>query len=149
MKPVHETLGHQIAAAHRTLHSELDARMRGRGADFTTWKALAHLLDGEPPSQRELAARMLIDPATLVRHLDRLESDGLVERERDEHDRRVVRVVITASGRTMHRTLQRVAEQLDGELAALLSPDEYERMRKALHRITEHFAPEPFEGAAR
>lgn len=152
MKPVEDFLGRRIASTHRVLQAELDRRMRDRGADFTTWKVLAHLTADDQPSQRELAARILIDPATLVRHLDRFEADGLVTRERDERDRRVVRVVITAAGRTMHARLHRVAEELDDELYGLLSPDGYDRTLKMLYRVTDHFAAETApqsEGAKR
>jgi DNA-binding MarR family transcriptional regulator len=146
MKSPDDFLGRRIAVAHRVLHAELDGRMRERGADFTTWKVLAHLTD-DRPSQRELAARILIDPATLVRHLDRLESDGLVTRERDGHDRRVVRIAITRAGRSMHATLHRVAEELDAELDAFLTPGGYDRVAKTLQRLTEHFGADAMHGS--
>ena len=37
---------------------------------------------------------MHIEPPTLVRHLDKLADEGLVERRRDEQDRRVARVYL-------------------------------------------------------
>jgi DNA-binding MarR family transcriptional regulator len=106
---------------------------------------LVHLNDGDRPSQRELAARMLIDPATLVRHLDRVETDGLVVRERDERDRRVVRVVITPAGRAMYEELNRVVQQFDQELRALLRHDEYDQLLGTLRRITDHLTTEAKE----
>jgi DNA-binding MarR family transcriptional regulator len=145
MKPVQDFLGRRIAATHRVVQAALDARMRTRGADFTTWKVLVHLNDGDRPSQRELAARMLIDPATLVRHLDRVETDGLVVRERDERDRRVVRVVITPAGRAMYEELNRVAQQFDQELRALLRHDQYDQLLGTLRRITDHLTTEAKE----
>ena len=49
-------------------------------------------------SQRELAELMRIEPPTLVRHLDKLADEGLVERRPDPADRRVLRVVVTDGG---------------------------------------------------
>lgn len=140
--PVHEFLGRRIAATHRVVQAALDLRMRGLGADFTTWKVLAHLVDGDRASQRELAARMLIDPATLVRHLDRVEADGLVARERDERDRRVVRVAITPAGRAKRTELHRVVERFDQELRAQLEPEERAALLSALQRITDYVSGE-------
>lgn len=140
--PVHEFLGRRIAATHRVVQAALDVRMRHLGADFTTWKVLAHLADGDRASQRELAARMLIDPATLVRHLDRVEADGLVVRERDERDRRVVRVAITPAGRAKRTELHRVVERFDQELRDQLDPDECEALLTALQRITDYVSRE-------
>ncbi|MBV8949598.1 MAG: winged helix-turn-helix transcriptional regulator [Actinobacteria bacterium] len=136
--PVHEFVGRRIAETHRVAQAALDLRMRALGADFTTWKVLAHLVHGGLPSQRELAARMLIDPATLVRHLDRVEAEGLVVRERDERDRRILRVVITPEGRERHTELHRVVEQFDRELRAQLEPSQCQALFAALRRITEY-----------
>jgi MarR family transcriptional regulator, organic hydroperoxide resistance regulator len=60
--------------------------------------------DAEPrataaPSQRELAGRLGLSPATLTPVLDTLESAGEIRRDRDRADRRVVRVYPTAAGR--------------------------------------------------
>jgi MarR family transcriptional regulator, organic hydroperoxide resistance regulator len=60
--------------------------------------------DAEPhaatsPSQRELAGRLGLSPATLTPVLDALENAGEIRRERDRVDRRVVRVQPTAAGR--------------------------------------------------
>jgi DNA-binding MarR family transcriptional regulator len=87
------------------------------------------------PSQRELASRMGIGGATLVRHLDRLEAEGLVIRRRDDHDRRVTRVDITPAGRARHRDLAHVADRFEREIQALMSDEEVEILRSILQRL--------------
>lgn len=57
------------------------------------------------PTLGELAAVELVQPPTVTRLVTSLEGAGLVTRETDEVDRRVVRVRITAEGR---RNLQRI-----------------------------------------
>lgn len=54
--------------------------------------------EGERPSVSELGARLLLDSGTLTPLLKRLESDGLVTRERAESDERVVRIALTDRG---------------------------------------------------
>jgi DNA-binding MarR family transcriptional regulator len=49
-------------------------------------------------SGSEIANRMIADDPDLTRLLDRLEAAGLIEKERDTRDRRVVNVRITADG---------------------------------------------------
>lgn len=141
MKSQTEFLGRRIAWTHRVVQAELDARMRERGGDFTTWKVLVHLVGGARPSQRELADGMRIDPATVVRHIDRLESEGLVTRERDPLDRRVIRVALTPDGRRLHERLDREAVKLDAELVDVLSPHGYQHLGRLLALLTDHFAP--------
>ncbi len=59
------------------------------------------ILRGAHPEQlscRQVAARMMTREPDLTRLLDRLEKAGLVRRQRQPSDRRVVRVGITAAG---------------------------------------------------
>src|SRR5258708_10234929 len=55
--------------------------------------------EGEPYTISSIAARLGLDPATVVRTIDSLEKRGFVERQRDKQDRRQVFVVFTESGR--------------------------------------------------
>lgn len=53
---------------------------------------------GELP-HRTVAERCFVRPATLTGIVDTLERDGLVERQRDETDRRSVKLVLSPAGR--------------------------------------------------
>ncbi|MET7877902.1 MarR family winged helix-turn-helix transcriptional regulator [Micromonospora profundi] len=53
---------------------------------------------GELP-HRQVAERCFVRPATLTGIVDTLARDGLVERQRDDSDRRSVRLAITPAGR--------------------------------------------------
>jgi DNA-binding MarR family transcriptional regulator len=55
--------------------------------------------EGEPYTISTIAAKLGLDPATVVRTVDSLEKRGLVERRRDKQDRRQVFIVFTESGR--------------------------------------------------
>jgi MarR family transcriptional regulator for hemolysin len=82
---------------------------------------------------------MHIEPPTLVRHLDTLAEEGLVERRRDDRDRRVARVYLTKAGRKRLDELHAIAQEMDGELRELLSPREVEVLGTTLMRIHDHF----------
>jgi DNA-binding MarR family transcriptional regulator len=89
------------------------------------------------PTLGELAAAELVQPPTVTRLVTSLESAGLVERETDGIDRRVVRVRITAEGR---RNLQRIRTLKNAFLTrqlAALDPDELARA-EALASLLEH-----------
>jgi DNA-binding MarR family transcriptional regulator len=53
---------------------------------------------GEPLSLGECAARMTCVRSNITQLMDRLESDGLVQRVEDPNDRRAVRAAITPMG---------------------------------------------------
>ncbi|HET9553847.1 MAG TPA: MarR family transcriptional regulator [Anaeromyxobacteraceae bacterium] len=73
--------------------------------------ALGH--DGPLP-MGDLSRRLAVSEKTTTGLIDRLERDGLVARERDARDRRVVHVRLTPRGAALHR-------RIDGDLVAKLA----------------------------
>jgi DNA-binding MarR family transcriptional regulator len=132
-------LGRRLYLGHRAVHDALDARMSEHGASIWNWILLKTAAEHEGSSQREIAAHMHIEPPTLVRHLDTLAHEGLVERRRDDRDRRVARVYLTKAGRTRLDELHVIAQEMDGELREVLSPREVEVLGTTLMRIHDHF----------
>jgi DNA-binding MarR family transcriptional regulator len=61
----------------------------------------------ERPTVGRLASRLRLDNSTLTRTLDGLVTGGLVERHRDDRDRRVVRIRLTDEGKKVCRTIHR------------------------------------------
>jgi DNA-binding MarR family transcriptional regulator len=91
----------------------------------------------QSPTLGELAAAELVQPPTVTRLVTSLESAGLVERETDNVDRRVVRVRLTAEGR---RSLQRIRSLKNAFLTrqlAALDPEEMAQA-EALATLLEH-----------
>jgi DNA-binding MarR family transcriptional regulator len=132
-------LGRRLWLGHRAVHDTLDERMGERGASLWHWILLRNAAESEGSSQRELAEHMHIEPPTLVHHLDKLADEGLVERRRDQLDRRIARVYVTAAGRRRLHELGDIAQAVDRELRALLTQREIDVLGKTLMRIHEHF----------
>jgi len=132
-----DRLGRTLALAHKAVHECLDERMAEHGASLATWLVLHHAVEEPDLSQSHLASRLVIEAPTLVRHLDRLEADGLLERRRDERDRRVVRVRVTVEGREAETRLRAIADVMNAELRAVLGDDQ-RIVERALERIREH-----------
>lgn len=60
--------------------------------------ALLELYKGEGLSMNEISAKMNLDTSTMTRVISNLVRDGLVERTKDESDRRYVLVKLTEAG---------------------------------------------------
>lgn len=67
-------------------------------SQFGVLEALYHL---GPLSQRQLADKILRSSGNLTMVINNLERDGLVRRERDEQDRRVMNVFLTPEGQAL------------------------------------------------
>lgn len=106
-------------------------RLRGHGIGLWDMAVLAALRDFGPASQRELGARLGIDPSDLVTVMDTLVPLGLVERERDSEDRRRYRVAVSPEGRATLEAALREAGEVRDDLLAALDEDE----RATLHAL--------------
>jgi MarR family transcriptional regulator, transcriptional regulator for hemolysin len=128
-------LGRDVALLAKALRARFEARLAEAGASLPAWAVLSCVIAEDGLSQRELAERMGIEGATLTRHLDRLEADGLIARRRDPADRRIVRVSPTAAAGPLHARMAAVAARLDADLVAGLSPEEVAGLRRLLVRL--------------
>ena len=92
---------------HRELVTRLDAELeREHGLPLTSYEVLISLADapGERLRMGELADALLLSRSGLTRLVDRLERQGLVERERCEDDARGWFAALTPAGRRKLRT---------------------------------------------
>jgi DNA-binding MarR family transcriptional regulator len=72
--------------------------------------------------------------STVTGVVDRLEQHGLVTRERDERDRRVVWLRATPAGEALYARLPKLSEQM-GRAVEVLEDDELERLSALLDRV--------------
>jgi DNA-binding MarR family transcriptional regulator len=108
--------------------------------------SLVHLhvlsvLDTEAPiPMRALAESLDVSQASATGIVDRMEQRGLVERRRDEDDRRVIRVALTETGRRMIEGLATERRERLAKVLEELTDDELEgflRGSRALRRARE------------
>jgi DNA-binding MarR family transcriptional regulator len=80
---------------------------------------LSHINVATPPSQQDLARRLLLDPTSMVAIVDELERLDLVVRKRNAQDRRRYDLHLTELGR---QALATADEALDRTETAFLAP---------------------------
>ncbi|WP_373468768.1 MarR family winged helix-turn-helix transcriptional regulator [Acidianus infernus] len=86
-----------ILKGNRKLRELLQKEAEKRGLSYTEVSTLYFLKSGEK-NVSSLAEFVGVNKSTMVEILDRLESEGMITRSRDEKDRRVVLVKITQKG---------------------------------------------------
>ncbi|CDF58741.1 MarR family winged helix-turn-helix transcriptional regulator [Thermobrachium celere] len=107
------------------------------------------LYPGQPPllftlykndglSQREIADKLHIKPATITVMLTRMEKAGLITRRQDEEDQRISRVYLTQKGREMCEELKKVMADLNEKCFGNFTEDEREIFKKLLEKMAEN-----------
>ncbi|GBO84502.1 MULTISPECIES: MarR family transcriptional regulator [Marinobacter] len=128
-----------VARVTRRWRKMLDERLKDLGVTQARWSTMVYLeKGGEGLTQRELASLMAIENPTLVRLLDSLEQQGLIERRPCPHDRRARRLHLTTAGRAFMDDLSERAEVLREEMLEGISDKEIECTVKVFHKILEN-----------
>lgn len=97
----------------------MDEELQSLGLTDATWRPLFHLGRlGDGQRQVDLADAMAIQGPSLVRLLDNLERDGLIERREDQQDRRAKIIVMTPAGRPIYEQAMAVAHRLSQRVLA-------------------------------
>lgn len=105
------------------------------GVTRREWSVVAQL-HGQPgllPS--ELAERMHRDRARTSRTISALLRKGLIERVTLPHDRRSVRVSLTAAGQALYAVLMPQVQAINAQLVSVLTPNEAAAFDEALERL--------------
>ena len=99
----------QLVARLRLAVSRLARRLRQEsetGVSPSMLSALSSIERLGPCTLGDLAAHERIQPPTVTRVVSRLHEEGLVDRIPDERDRRIMRVQLSARGRTFIRKVR-------------------------------------------
>jgi MarR family transcriptional regulator for hemolysin len=91
-------IGVLLTNTSRDINRAFDATLEAVGGSRSSWLVLMALKRGPLRNQRELAALVGVEGATLSHHLNGLEAAGLVTRRRDPANRRMHLVELTPAG---------------------------------------------------
>jgi len=130
-----EPLTRQIVMSAKAIKAQFEDALAMEGATLATWVVLNGVERGRWSSQSGLAKNLRIEGATVTRHLDRLERQGLVVRSRDPEDRRQISVRLTPSGKLLHRRLRAVARRVDERVCEGLTERDRSDLERVLGRI--------------
>jgi len=130
-----EPLTRQIVMLAKAIKAQFEDALAMEGASLATWVVLNGVERGRWASQSGLAKKLRIEGATVTRHLDRLERQGLVARSRDPEDRRQIAVRLTSAGKLLHRRLRAVARRVDERVCEGLTERDRSDLERVLERI--------------
>lgn len=82
----------------------------------------------------EIGCEMVVRMPDVTRLVDRLESQGLVKRTRDDHDKRVVWVAITKKGLALLDRIETEVHETVRALLAHMTKDELDTLSRLLER---------------
>jgi DNA-binding MarR family transcriptional regulator len=122
-----------LAVASRSVIALYRPILEPLGLTHPQYLVMLSLWEQSPRSVSSIGRALQLEPATLSPLLKRLEASGYVERARDPHDERMLRVGLTQTGRLLRdRALgipPKIIDRLGMDLAELAD------LRIVLHRV--------------
>lgn len=120
-----EEFARELGRVSRRWRALVDERLAHTGLTSARWATLLQLSRcKDAVSQKELAARVGIEGPTLVRLLDALEQQGLIERQPTADDRRVKLVRLTKTAKPLLNKIEHIVKEVREEvLGAVRSSD--------------------------
>ncbi len=115
-RPLRRELVFQLVETSRLLRTYVEQRARQHGTTRAQWGVMSRLRRQEGLNQAALAEQMDLQPISLARLLDRLQSQNLIERREDPADRRAYRLFLTPEGRTLVDELDAVRTEIADEI---------------------------------
>lgn len=123
-----------LALAFKRMVSAIE---RETGVGGLKWFILTRLDREDGRSQGEISRLYEMDPSRVTRTAQAMENEGLIRRERDPEDNRVVRMYLTDDGRRVLEKLPALNEHLRGRVHAVLSEAELRELRRMLAALAE------------
>ena len=90
----------------------------------------------------QLCVLLGVSKGLISRSVDNLRKRGLLECTRSAHDRRVVQLQLSGSGRTLTARLKQAGAEMNRELLADIPESDIAQMEDTMQRIISHFRTE-------
>ena len=128
-----------LVRTEKAVSDRIEERLKGAGLPSLDWFHVLHEVDRSPKGmmrQSSVQNRTQIAQYNVCRLVDRLESEGLVERHQCQVDGRNNVVVITSKGRALRRAMWPVyAAAIEEQFGARLSQAEAEQLAQLLTKV--------------
>lgn len=130
-----ESLGFLLADVSRLMRRAYQQRIQDSSLTLAQARALIYVHRNEGIRQVALAEILEVQPITLARLIDQLESAGLVERRADPGDRRAYHLYLRPAANAQLAAIEKVAGEIRADALRGLSQSEADRVIAALRKM--------------
>lgn len=126
---------HLLMKSHVKLHKAVMTKAAGYALTAGQPKILEYLYEVKRADQKTIAGHCEIEAATVGSILYRMEKSGLVQRERQEGDRRAVIVSLTAAGEVAAEETQRLFNEAEEQALKGISEEDRQKLCETLQKV--------------
>ena len=105
------------------------------GVTLSEWRILALLGQQTTMISTDISLRTKMDKAKVSRAVQKLDSQGYLIRQRDEHDHRVSHLRLTETGTALYNAIIPKAQEWEGGLVDTLTSEEVQQLHSLLDKL--------------
>lgn len=127
-----------INSVSRLFRNNVRSEMRKKGLNESYHPILVHLSKNDGLTQQDLVIKTHLTAPSISATLQKMESDGLINREIDLNDKRKIIIRLTEKGFQLDGYHREVFRGQDEECMKNISENEREIIRRGLEKIREN-----------
>lgn len=130
------TLATSLNIAYKKMYNHFNSLAEEMGLDAAPLSALLKLRRQDGLTITELGDKLFLKASTITSLVDRMERDGLVRRERNKDDRRVVRIFLTEKARNLESKFPNFEQYIREKTKDKLTQEEYQLLIVLLNKMS-------------
>ena len=132
---IEESIGYWLTLTTQAYHRAVSEELEPHGITYRQSMVLGWLALEGALSQADLAAKMMVEPPTLVGILDRMERDGWISRHNCPGDRRKKMIRANPTAEPVWEKIVECAKRIRAQSTAGLSDRQLATIKKLLLRV--------------
>jgi len=134
-----------VYAASRLITREYQPHLDQLGITYPQYLVLLVLWETDQITVNEISTRLILNTNTVTPLLKRMESTGIIRRQRSGNDERKVMVALTDKGKQMKEAAAEIPQKLlSGLVAGNLNVEELIHLRDLLNQVIGYLIQKPF-----
>lgn len=129
-----ETIDHHIRWAWHQIAKMYNNEASKYGGTMSIGYLLLNI-DPEGTPSTCLGPKMGMEPTSLSRMLKHLEQQGIIARHRDDEDKRIIRIKLTAAGKKMRDVSKNSVVRFNAAMNETLSPKDVSDFHRVMTKI--------------
>jgi DNA-binding MarR family transcriptional regulator len=123
----------KIYAVSRMITKEYKPFLDKLDLTYPQYLVMMVLWEFEKISVKELGNKLYLDSGTLTPLLKKLEAKGMILRERDSQDERVVNIIISDKGKKLKKEAEEIPKSMANQ--GIISPEEFKLLSDIFNKI--------------
>lgn len=127
-----QCINYLLSIAQNTVFKKLSGKLEPYGITPSQYGVLNCLWSGEADTPKQLCGCLRIEASSISSILDRMQVNGLIERNIDTNDRRTIRVNVTDRGKALQNPVMDIVNKINQDVLDFLEPEQKEFLLKTL-----------------